>query len=556
VSKGQGAGALANGSHDRMNFVRVFFALYKHQRSGRLEVRFGRKSRQLLLLGGEPVAYISDLPEDDLSRTLVNSGLVPGKQMTWIKDKLSEGESLEEALLMSGAINAQQLAEHKRNRMKVGIGAPLQWGSGEWSFVPRPMLKVDRIDPKLRPTVDSLSAIWNAVQHHVSMDAVFPHVSDPKAGEVSLDPICPALFSGFQVDEPLNSLTDVIGSGIAVDDIFRKVPDSSGNLVKLLWFLEAAGLIHRAGRAPETEIEDDIAAAYKTPQGQAGKTAAKARPKPSAARAAASKPARGRPDTKAKGAKPPPAETPERKRAGVLTDDQLEIDYLKRIGRDFYAFLGLPSGTPAQAIDKKCKGLARRWRAAKADRSLPPAIASKVDALLAGVQLVWRTLTDKGHRKEYDRRLSQGRAPTVEDAQVKKGGNRRQSEPAPEAAPEQDDVSLAHAHMKDGHFDQALSLLKKARLDDPSSPDVMAALGWTTWKLRGDKGGDAEEFLKLALTFDPRHANGLEWLSRIKVEQGELDAAKKLLQQLVRVAEDPSWARTALRNLTSGRGGR
>jgi hypothetical protein len=95
-------------------------------------------------------------------------------------------------------------------------------------------------------------------------------------------------------------------------------------------------------------------------------------------------------------------------------------------------------------------------------------------------------------------------------------------------------------------------MLKQARLENPSSPDVMAALGWTTWNLRGDKGGDAEEFLKLALTFDPRHANGLEWLARIKVEKNELESAKRLLQQLIKVSDDPRWAQTALRNLSRG----
>jgi len=278
------------------------------------------------------------------------------------------------------------------------------------------------------------------------------------------------------------------------------------------------------------------------------KPAASPKRGPSTSKAAPSKPAKA----------PSKAPEPEARSKGpaVPSEDQILQDYDKRVGRDFYAFLGLPEGTPAPAIDKKCKALARRWRAAKADGSLSPDGRAKIEAMLTGVQLVWRTLTDKTHRAEYDRRMSQGRAPTVDDLRAKRTPptSKPKEAPAPAAPEPESDLSRAKGFIHKGQFDKALAILKQARLNDPSSPDVMAALGWTTWNLRGDKGGDAEEFLKLALTFEPRHPEGLEWLARIKVEQNELPAAKKLLQQLIRVADDPKWARTALRNLNRGGG--
>jgi cytochrome c-type biogenesis protein CcmH/NrfG len=106
--------------------------------------------------------------------------------------------------------------------------------------------------------------------------------------------------------------------------------------------------------------------------------------------------------------------------------------------------------------------------------------------------------------------------------------------------------------MTQGDFAGALPFLKKARLDNPSSPDIMAELGHVTWKLKGIKNGDAEEFLRLALTFDAKHPLALETLARISVESDDLELAKKLLQQLVKVAPDPTWARRALGNLGKG----
>jgi len=76
----------------------------------------------------------------------------------------------------------------------------------------------------------------------------------------------------------------------------------------------------------------------------------------------------------------------------------------------------------------------------------------------------------------------------------------------------------------------------------------------TTWNLHGDKNGDAQEFLRLALTFDSNHPEGLEYLSKILVEQNEMETAQKLLMRLVRVAPDPTWAKKALQNLSKGGG--
>jgi len=548
VTAAKASGAQATGPHDRETFVRLFFTLYRHQRSGSLEVSFGRKHRTLYLVGGEPVAFASDLPEDALSRTLVNSNLVPAKQMKWVMDKLSEGERLEDALLMSGSIDAEALAGHKQNRLKVSIGSPLLWGTGEWAFSPAPALRAERIDPKLRPPSECLAAIWNAVVHHVSMDAVFPQVTDPKAGNIDLDPICPAIFPAFQVDSALMNVPEILTSGASVDDVFRMVPDSSGSLVKLLWFLEAAGLATRSNRTIESDLEGKIDEAVKTVAGKEKK--AQTKPKKAAAKSKkdTSKQAAGKGQKQSSSAR--------RRTQDAPTDDQLRAAHRKRMGRDYYAFLGLPPTAAAAGIDRKCKGLARRWRAAQSERALPADVQEKIEALLAGVQLVWRILTEPSKRAEYDKRLGQGRAPRVGDLRAAaSAGSTAGAEPA-QGQTAAGGTGSDHLNAKDriaqGDFAGALLFLKKARLDNPSSPDIMADLGHVTWKLKGTKNGDAEEFLRLALTFDAKHPLALETLARISVDSNDLDLATKLLKQLVKVAPDPSWARRALANLGKG----
>jgi Flp pilus assembly protein TadD len=103
--------------------------------------------------------------------------------------------------------------------------------------------------------------------------------------------------------------------------------------------------------------------------------------------------------------------------------------------------------------------------------------------------------------------------------------------------------------MDAGDWTQAWPILQKCRLDNPSSAEVMADLGWTAWHVRGrsgDAGESAEDYLRLALTFEPRHLRALEYLARIGLRRGEPEVARKRLQQYLSVQPDAAWARRAL----------
>ena len=58
----------------------------------------------------------------------------------------------------------------------------------DWSFEPRPQVRVKNIDPTLRPQAGTMAALWAAVGQHVSMDEVFPAVTDPKFCSSYRDP--------------------------------------------------------------------------------------------------------------------------------------------------------------------------------------------------------------------------------------------------------------------------------------------------------------------------------------------------------------------------------
>ena len=151
----------------------MFFTLYKNQHTGVLDIQFGKKSRKLYFLEGNPVAYRSDLPEEDSVEHSRMPTSFP-RSRYYLREKLSSGENLEHAIVMSGALSARQIAEHKHARLQSSIGSPLMWGSGQWTFEAFSGTRVSGIDPSLRPKVETIAALWSAVQQHVSMDACLP----------------------------------------------------------------------------------------------------------------------------------------------------------------------------------------------------------------------------------------------------------------------------------------------------------------------------------------------------------------------------------------------
>ena len=229
-------------------------------------------------------------------------------------------------------------------------------------------------------------------------------------------------------------------------------------------------------------------------------------------------------------------------------------------GRDFYAFLGIPNDSDEDTIRRTCMRLAKRWQAAIGSGSLSAELTANAEQLLTGSQLVWRTLTDPEKKAEYDRRLANGRAPIVEsttgdtelpglmdsDSTEEGGGTTAANTP----------LDQANELMAQGQFGAAVPILNKARLASPSDPDVLAALGWASLRAGlGDSASEdesAEDYIRLALTFDPGNLRALEYYARLAVEQGNITAARKRLQRYIARAPNAAWARKALAELPDG----
>jgi predicted Zn-dependent protease len=228
--------------------------------------------------------------------------------------------------------------------------------------------------------------------------------------------------------------------------------------------------------------------------------------------------------------------------------------YDLRMQSDYYSFLMISRSSPAERVRKTCGRLQQRWAAAAGKPELPPATRAQVEELMSTLPLVYRTLADPARREEYDRRLAAGRAPTVGGLRgadrAALAATRRVDGSSDGASP--GDLAAAQERLDAEDYPRAAGILDHLRMQSPSDPDVLAALGWARFHMGGDGGAEAaEDYLRLALTFEPAHPKALEYAAKVAIDQGQSEVAESRLRRLL--AKDPSarWARKALREIQS-----
>jgi tetratricopeptide (TPR) repeat protein len=524
------------------------------QVSGTVNIKFRRRSRQILLLSGHPVAYRSDLPEDTVEKTLVASNLVPADRLKWMMDRLAPEENITEALVMSGALSESNLSLHLANRMRLGLGASLSWASGEWSFEPRPGLRATWIDPDLIPRTDVLPSIWHGVKQFVGMEDILSQVSDPGLGKMLPTDGLSAGLQLLELEEAQSNLLDAVGDGCTMDELFTRIPDTTGTLVKLVWFLAESELLQWENGASEGAVAMLKAAQTEAPKPER----VAAPPRPMARSRSAAKP-RQAPSERSRGRNSKPA-PPSATRQQRDINKVVANDY-KRMDRDFYAFLGIKADASEDQIRLQCKRVAKRWRTAQANPALTEESVDQVKDLIAGASMAWRTLSDEKARTQYDKRKASGRAPTVRGALPTTVADRDMGAPLevpdePEAKAvdtgqaQAIDTSRARELIDQGQFTAAIPLLQRARMENPSSADTLADLGWAIFKTLGgghpDDDDSPDDFVRLALTFEPRNERALEYWARMAIETGDVDEARRRLKGLVKMQPDAGWAQLLL----------
>ena len=261
----------------------------------------------------------------------------------------------------------------------------------------------------------------------------------------------------------------------------------------------APGLLHREKRVPDTLIDEQLRrAAEADPPALGPKRSAPQKP---ATRAPASPSTR----TPAASASPPSPAPPAsdsgadgraKKKRPPLTDDQIRAAHRRRMGRDFYAFIGLPSDAPKHSVDRKCKGLARRWRLPGKQREAPRRCRQDGGGVArwrpVGLANADRRSSSRGVRQaECSGASPEGRRPPRSErcAPSPTSSGPAEPPPGPRLAPAHE---KARKLMDQGKHKEALSALKEPPGGQPIGSrhhggfglGDLEASGWKEWRRR------------------------------------------------------------------------
>ena len=567
------------------SWIRLLVVLRLRQLSGRLIVEQADGMRALALIGGRPVHMTSTLPRETIAQTLQSSGAAAKDKIRWLSQRLSEGEDLEQSLVMLGAMTPENVIEHRRYRMRLAVVTAARERGATWRFEASPRLDVGRIHPSLLPDFEPLSVLVESSKEQVDINQVLMSLSQDGRGRLLPNDDFDQCFALFNVSKDLKSLPEALRTSQNFEDLFRLLSAEVAPLVQLLWVLDSAGLLEReGGETSPCPIEQKLEAAWTarpafvplmppgTPERDATRSAS-SRPKsstrtrgsrtaPVTERAQATPASDGTSTRSRKASRTRTGRTRERTRGRVSRPAVLRMvdgDHKHRMGRGPYVFLGVLEDADDETIARAASTLARRWRQAEQDDTLPEATRAKAGVLQAGVELARNLIGDAASREAYNTRrdttgemfitatgLKEGpprSPPPTRGTKSRRGQNRSSSGSGGKTSL----VDRARKCMADGEFRGAVTLLKQAREADPSSPEVFAALGWATWKAGGDRAAeDAEDYLRLALTFDARSTEALTALGKLYLSQSRTDHARAVLKMLVRLEPDSAWAKRKL----------
>lgn len=107
----------------------------------------------------------------------------------------------------------------------------------------------------------------------------------------------------------------------------------------------------------------------------------------------------------------------------------------------------------------------------------------------------------------------------------------------------------AREHLQHGDFVTAAALLRMAILLEGEEPEILALLGWARHCACPDDPAAGEAELQRSLSLDPDNSFALLSLGQLHKKRGELDAARRLLREALRLNHEDEAVREALRSL-------
>lgn len=241
------------GTLTRKGYVALLSRLHSAGEAGVLEVRHGRQLRRIYFLGGCPLWCESGPGPEDVGDALVGAGRLAPSQVAELRLGLAPGLSLADAVVDAGLITRDALESAVRVAIERGLAAPLGWQRPSWGFDRRNALPVHLLEWLSLGLGDPLLHIWPSVRTSVPVEEALALLQDESGGRLLPTPDLRPRIGQWPPESPLNTIAATLDGGQSLDDLFRRIPDRSGQLALSLWFLVVSGLVERDRCPPWTD---------------------------------------------------------------------------------------------------------------------------------------------------------------------------------------------------------------------------------------------------------------------------------------------------------------
>ena len=396
-------------------------------------------------------------------------------------------------------IKRSEQEEHEPLTIALGFGFAHKKAEGE--FIPHPHLNT--VDQSLLPSFSLFEAFWKGLQKHMPQAEIFSEINAvPREGLSLATPMLPPTYH----NEAITDLFQLLTTPHSLQDINQKLSVkwsnfcSYGDLYRAVWLLFHCNKLSQA-------------LPFKNPL-----------------------------ETKPTTAETTTESTQDTSKSKDIASF-VQHEHSKRMGRDFYRFLGLKETANYSEIDTVGKKLIKTFTRIQNSKKLVGDDEKKVHELLQGTAMVLTHLLNPDMREEYNERKRQGRAPIVEIHNIHTQVPKEMQ--VSEEKKEHTYVQL----IKEAKFAEAYPILAKLREEDSSNPDVLCDLGWVLWKSK-QAFKEAEDYIRLALTFNNRHIRSYTYLSEIYIATENIELAQKFLTVLIKLQPQNQKAKQDLERIT------
>lgn len=362
------------GKHSPAEWIRLLFALQAEGFSGELSLRSGAQARNFLVINGHLMDFRSSHRDEALAKTVVKAKLIDQKAVLDLNDQQTEWVIVDESLLAQNTLEA-----HFEDRLKMGIVAGLIQNTGSWALQSKPSLDFVEISKALYPKLDLWNVLWGGVKLHLQTKELQAWAGQEnrlfrRSRQLALPYVEAANTAFLEQCKDCESLEE-----------FLRATKEAETTAARIWILAAAGIF------------DLLDASQNTAEG------------PSVSKNLTVKPGVESAPTMSRTVLPTIA-----KATGNQAED-IAAEHTQRMGRDYYAFLGLPPTATAEELRDLSRSMAQRLNALNRAPALGLETKVLVQDMLSGVQRVYGTFTDRTRKEDYDRQLRLGTAAIISE---------------------------------------------------------------------------------------------------------------------------------------------